>query len=158
VKGFKNFLNKLWRFTMRKISILAALLFSFIAFSNSQSVRDGKWWQGLDKNAKIYFVAGFWNGVTWGDDVLKDALNNLKKNGIINQNTADAVFQKWTAYTDIGSTTVGEIVDRIDNLYSDSQNQPIIVSDIMTIVVLNIQGLSLSNDIMQQLLQTYRKR
>jgi len=143
---------------MRKISILAALLFSFIAFSNSQSVRDGKWWQGLDKNAKIYFVAGFWNGVTWGDDVLKDALNNLKKNGIINQNTVDAVFQKWTAYTDIGSTTVGEIVDRIDNLYSDSQNQPIIVSDIMTIVVLNIQGLSLSNDIMQQLLQTYRKR
>ncbi len=144
---------------MRKI-LIAVVFFSaiFLNFSNAQSVRDGKWWTGLDKNAKIFFVAGFWNGVTWGDDVLKDALSNLKKNNIINQNVADAVFQKWTAYTDIGSITIGEIVDKIDNLYSDPQNQPIVISDMMTVVVLNIQGLSLSNDIMQQLLQSFRQR
>ncbi len=144
---------------MRRIFVaLFALMFSFVSLSNSQSTRDGKWWQSLDKNAKIFFVAGFWNGVTWGDDVLRDALNSLQKNGLINQNTADAIFQKWTAYTDIGSTTIGEIVDRIDNLYSDSRNSTISVSDIMSIVVLNIQGLPLSDDMMQQLLQSFRQR
>ncbi len=144
---------------MKRIFVgLFVLMFAFISLSNSQSKRDGKWWQSLDKNAKIFFVAGFWNGVTWGDDVLKDALNSLQKNGVLNQNTADAVFQKWTAYTDIGSITIGDIVDRIDNLYSDSQNNTIVVSDIMTIVVLNIQGLPLSNDVMQQLLQSYRQK
>lgn len=144
---------------MRRIFVaLFVLTFLFVSLSNSQSARDGKWWQSLDKNAKFFFVAGFWNGVTWGDDVLKDALNSLRKNGLINQGTADAVFQKWTAYTDIGSITVGEIVDRIDNLYSDSQNSAIAVSDIMTVVVLNIQGLPLSNDTMQQLIQSYRQK
>ncbi|CUS76548.1 hypothetical protein JGI6_01977 [Candidatus Kryptonium thompsonii] len=143
---------------MSRVSLVVSVLIIFAASLYSQSVRDGKWWQGLDKNAKIYFVAGFWNGVTWGDDVLKDALANLQKNGIINQNAADAVFQKWTGYTDIGSTKVGEIVDRIDNLYSDPQNQAIVISDMMTVVVLNIQGLSLSTDVMQQLLQSYRQR
>ncbi len=144
---------------MRKI-LIAVITFAVLLlnFSNSQSTRDGKWWSGLDKNAKIFFIAGFWNGVTWGDDVLKDALSNLKKNNVINQNVADAVFQKWTAYTDIGSITIGEIVDKIDNLYSDPQNQPIMISDMMTIVVLNIQGLSLSNDVMQQLLQSFRQK
>ena len=67
-------------------------------------------------------------------------------------------FNKWTGYTDIGSTMVGEIVDRIDNLYSDPQNQAIVISDMMTVVVLKIQGFSLSTDVMQQLLQSYRQR
>ncbi|MFN3134119.1 MAG: hypothetical protein ACK44H_00960 [Candidatus Kryptonium sp.] len=143
---------------MGRFSVVVFALIILVSSLYSQPARDGKWWQGLDKNAKIYFVAGFWNGITWGDDVLKDALTNLQKNGVINQNVADAVFQKWTAYTNIASTTVGEIVDRIDNLYSDPQNQAITISDMMTIVVLNIQGLSLSTDIMQQLLQSYRQK
>lgn len=144
---------------MRRIFVaLFVLMFLSISLLNSQPTRDGKWWQNLDQNAKIFFVAGFWNGITWGDDVLRDALSSLQKNGIINQNTANTIFQKWSAYTNIGSTTVGEIVDRIDNLYSDSQNSSIAVTDIMTIVVLNIQGLSMSDDTMQQLLQNYRQK
>lgn len=144
---------------MRRIFVaLFVLMFLSISLLNSQPTRDGKWWQNLDQNAKIFFVAGFWNGITWGDDVLRDALSSLQKNGIINQNTANTIFQKWSAYTNIGSTTVGEIVDRIDNLYSNSQNSSIAVTDIMTIVVLNIQGLPMSDDTMQQLLQNYRQK
>ncbi len=80
---------------MRRIfAVTFALILFTISFLNSQNVRDGKWWQGLDENARIYFIAEFWNGVTWGDDVLKDALNSLRKNGVIEQNTANAVFQK----------------------------------------------------------------
>ncbi len=144
---------------MRKIFIaILSMLFLLPALSNAQAQRDGKWWKKLDQNAKIYFIAGFWNGVTWGDDVLADALSNLEKNNVINKDIADAIMKKWTAYTNIGSTTVGDIVGRIDNLYSDAQNETINLSDAMTLVVLNIQGLSMSDQIMQQLLQSFRKK
>ncbi len=144
---------------MRKIFIaILSMLFLLPSLSNAQAQRDGKWWKKLDQNAKIYFIAGFWNGVTWGDDVLADALSNLEKNNVINKDIADAIMKKWTAYTNIGSTTVGDIVGRIDNLYSDAQNETINLSDAMTLVVLNIQGLSMSDQIMQQLLQSFRKK
>jgi hypothetical protein len=139
---------------MRKLFVaVLAILFLLPVFSNAQSQRDGKWWKKLDQNAKIYFVAGFWNGVTWGDDVLADALSNLEKNNVINEDIANALMKKWTSYTNIGSTTVGDIVGRIDNLYSDIQNETINLSDAMTLVVLNIQGLSMSDQTMQQLIQ-----
>jgi hypothetical protein len=144
---------------MRKLFVaVLAILFLLPVFSNAQSQRDGKWWKKLDQNAKIYFVAGFWNGVTWGDDVLADALSNLEKNNVINEDIANAIMKKWTSYTNIGSTTVGDIVGRIDNLYSDIQNETINLSDAMTLVVLNIQGLSMSDQTMQQLIQSFRKK
>jgi hypothetical protein len=114
---------------MRKLFVaVLAILFLLPVFSNAQSQRDGKWWKKLDQNAKIYFVAGFWNGVTWGDDVLADALSNLEKNNVINEDIANAIMKKWTSYTNIGSATVGDIVGRIDNFYSDIQNETINLS------------------------------
>jgi len=143
---------------MRKVlSAVIILTLLFVSLSNSQNIRDGKWWQGLDKNAKIYFVAGFWGGVIWDQDVMLNAtLSNLQKENVIDQDAINAILQTLNSYTDIGSTTVGEIVDRIDNLYSDPQNQTVVINDMMTIVVLKIQGLS--NDVVQQLLQGYRQR
>jgi hypothetical protein len=89
---------------------------------------------------------------------LADALSNLEKNNVINENIVNAIMKKWTSYTNIGSTTVGDIVGRIDNLYSDIQNETINLSDAMTLVVLNIQGLSMSDQTMQQLIQSFRKK
>jgi hypothetical protein len=96
--------------------------------------------------------------VTWGDDVLADALSNLEKNNVINEDIANAIMKQWTLYTNTGSATVGDIVGRIDNFYSDIQNETINLSGAMLLVVFDIQGLSMSSPLMQQLIESLRKK
>jgi len=128
-----------------------------ISLSQSQkTVKNAQWWNQMADAEKVDYVGGFWNGVTWSDAVIKDALSQFKKDGRINQDLYDDVFNKWIDYTDIGTTSVGDIVDRLDSFYDNPLNSELTIDEAMDIVVFNIQGLPLSDATVQNLLKTYR--
>ncbi len=146
---------------MRKVIsavILAGLVIGIsVAVSlSANTVKDAEWWNGMSNSSKIDYVGGFWNGVTWSDVVIKDALSDFKKRGVITQETYDGIFNKWLDYTDIGSTTVGDIVGRIDSFYDNPLNKKLTIDETMDIIVFNVQGLSMSDATIQNLLKSYR--
>jgi len=148
---------------MRRIFLAVLVLalvvgITYTVSHSSKTVKDAEWWNGMDNTSKIDYIAGFWNGVTWSDVVIKDVLSNIKKKGAINQGTYDDIFDKWLDYTDIGSTTVGDIVNRIDTFYDNPLNEKLTLDETMDIIVFNIQGLSMSHETIQKLLKSYRDK
>ncbi|OGV96862.1 hypothetical protein A2W24_01725 [Microgenomates group bacterium RBG_16_45_19] len=128
-----------------------------ISLSESQkTVKNANWWNQMEDSEKVDYVGGFWNGVTWSDAVVKDALSHFKTDGRIDQSLHDEIFNKWIDYTDIGTTSVGSIVDRLDSFYDNPLNSELTIEEAMDIVVFNIQGLPLSDATVQNLLKTYR--
>lgn len=123
---------------------------------SSKTVKDAEWWNGMNYSSKVDYVGGFWNGVTWSDVVIKDALSDFKKRGEISQQVYDEIFNKWLDYTDIGTTTVGDIVNRVDGFYDNPLNKKLTIDETMDIIVFNIQGLTMTDPTIQNLLKSYR--
>jgi hypothetical protein len=141
------------------LAVLVLALVIGITYTVSQSsktVKDAEWWNGMNSSSKVDYIAGFWNGVTWSDVVIKDALADFKKRGEISQQVYDDIFNKWLDYTEIGSTTVGDIVNRIDSFYDNPLNQKLTIDETMDIIVFNIQGLTMTDPTIQNLLKSYR--
>lgn len=141
---------------------MAKFLFTFfvIFFASSivvlsQTAKDGTYWEDLSYNEKIAYATAFWNGVDWADRVLGDALKNAE---LDDSDYNDKVLSTFRSYSDIGSTTIGNIVSRIDDFYSDQLNKYVKLINAMDIIVLNIQGLPMDNPSIQSILSTYRQQ
>jgi len=146
---------------MRKVLVAVIFFALVVGFSLSLSesqktVKDGNWWSGMVYAAKVDYIGGFWNGVTWSDAVIKDAMSDFKKKGRLSDELYNDIFNKWLDYTDIGTTSVGDIVTRLDSFYDNPLNSKIKVEGAMDIVVFNIQGLTMSDPTIQNLLKTLR--
>ncbi|MCZ7615254.1 MAG: hypothetical protein M5T52_17360 [Ignavibacteriaceae bacterium] len=69
--------------------------------------------------------------------MLGDALKNSE---LDDSDYNDKVLSTFRSYSNIGSTTIGNIVSRIDDFYSDQLNKYVKLINAMDIIVLNIQG------------------
>lgn len=131
------------------------LIFVSSAIVQSQTARDGTYWEELSYNEKIAYATAFWNGVDWADRVLGDALKNSE---LDDSDYNDKVLSTFRSYSNIGSTTIGNIVSRIDDFYSDQLNKYVKLINAMDIIVLNIQGIPMDNPSIQSILSSYRQR
>ena len=131
------------------------LIFVSSAIVQSQTARDGTYWEDLSDNEKIAYATAFWNGVDWADRVLGDALKNSE---LDDSDYNDKVLSTFRSYSNIGSTTIGNIVSRIDDFYSDQLNKYVKLINAMDIIVLNIQGIPMDNPSIQSILSSYRQR
>jgi hypothetical protein len=134
-------------------------IFVFFFFSSivvkSQTIKDGTYWENLSYNEKIAYATAFWNGVDWADRVLEDALKNEE---LDDSDYNDKTLSTFRSYSNIGSTTIGNIVSRIDDFYSDQLNKYVKLINAMDIIVLNIQGIPMDNPSIQSILSSYRQQ
>jgi hypothetical protein len=120
-----------------------------------QTAKDGTYWENLTYNEKIAYATAFWNGVDWADRVLGDALKNTE---LDDSDYNDKVLSTFRSYSNIGSTTIGNIVSRIDDFYSDQLNKYVKLINATDIIVLNIQGLPMDDPSIQSILSSYRQQ
>lgn len=124
-------------------------------FVRAQTTKDGTYWTNLSYDEKIAYVTAFWNGVDWADRVLGDALKNTE---LDDSDYNDKVLSTFRSYSNIGSTTIGNLVSRIDDFYSDQLNKYVKLINATDIIVLNIQGLPMDNPTIQSILSSYRQQ
>jgi hypothetical protein len=136
------------------LTIFVLFFFSSIVVI-SQTTKDGTYWENLSYNEKIAYATAFWNGVDWADRVLDDALKNAE---LDDSDYNDKTLSTFRSYSNIGSTTIGNIVSRIDDFYSDQLNKYVKLINAMDIIVLNIQGIPMDNPSIQSILSSYRQQ
>jgi hypothetical protein len=136
------------------LTIFVLFFFSSIVVI-SQTTKDGTYWENLSYNEKIAYATAFWNGVDWADRVLEDALKNEE---LDESDYNDKTLSTFRSYSNIGATTIGNIVSRIDDFYSDQLNKYVKLINAMDIIVLNIQGIPLDNPSIQSILSSYRQQ
>lgn len=136
------------------LTIFVLFFFSSIVVI-SQTTKDGTYWENLSYNEKIAYATAFWNGVDWADRVLDDALKNAE---LDDSDYNDKTLSTFRSYSNIGSTTIGNIVSRIDDFYSDQLNKYVKLINAMDIIVLNIQGIPMDNPTIQSILSSYRQQ
>jgi hypothetical protein len=136
------------------LTIFVLFFFSSIVVI-SQTTKDGTYWENLSYNEKIAYATAFWNGVDWADRVLEDALKNEE---LDDSDYNDKTLSTFRSYSNIGATTIGNIVSRIDDFYSDQLNKYVKLINAMDIIVLNIQGIPLDNPSIQSILSSYRQQ
>src|SRR3990172_5552961 len=129
--------------------MLVALSFGIPLSESQKTVKNSVWWNAMTDSQKVNYISGFWNGVTWSDQVIKDAMAYFKKQGDLSDALYDDIFDKWIDYTDIGTTKVGDIVDRLDSFYDNPKNSSIKIEGAMDIIVLVIQGTPMSDPLIQ---------
>ena len=139
----------------KQLFAILVLVFAVSAFTKAQTAKDGVYWSGLTNSEKITYVTAFWNAVDWSDRVLGDALKNKK---LDDSEYNDKVLSVFRSYTDISSTTIGNIVSRLDDFYSEQLNKYVKVMNAMDIIVFNIQGIPMDNSNIQTILSSYRKQ
>lgn len=150
----------------RTISVCVALAV-FLAlcvsvYADEPDDHDGYWWNRNDRMFKLGYIIGLCDGVA-------GVLNSLRRESLILdsyaakpeeekeefwmfwgyypldwQNTADILRtigkREWTDWA-ISSGTYGQLVDGLDEFYSDYRNKTLAISDALPIVGMELRGL-----------------
>jgi hypothetical protein len=132
---------------------IAALLASVPVRNESNRDRDGNWWISQEQLAKYSYMVGFFDGMELGE--------NFSIWGMMKTPTADPAVGKAVSSYDqfsnkyLTNVTNGQVVQGLDEFYSDYRNRRIKVASGVWIVLNEISGKS--KDEMQKLIETYRK-
>ena len=143
-----------------RVSILLALL---VSVHGAQAAgRDGNTWGQLNASEKLNYVAGFFDGVEYGQVTYTGALLTAMadpKNGKFDAKRAEVAKAAGAQANqrlekDFGGVTAGQLVAGLDKVYADYRNTRIGLGDALTVVIRSINGAS--DDSINQLLESKR--
>ena len=138
---------------MPKIFFISLLLLSFNIYSQTNDRRDGNWWNNLDANTKYYFVTGFFDGMDLG--------NNFSYWGITNSNTEcnciSKTIESYNYYADkyFKNVTNVQLVDGLNDFFSDYRNRRIRISSAVWLVTNSIVGTP--KEELDKMIESWRK-
>jgi len=124
-----------------KVLFFLLLFIFFIVPSHTvagENRRDGNWWRGEDKYARITYVTGFFDGMDLGHRFSYWEFTNKKE-------LEDCIYKVITSYDNFcdkyfKNVTNGQIVDGLDSFYADFRNRSIVVHSAVWVVVNSIAG------------------
>ena len=129
---------------MKRIIILAvvllACLFIVPTFAQTSSERDGNWWREQSKDFKYAYVVGIFDGLEVGYDFsYLDFGESPEDKACLSK--VEASFNKHRVRY-LKNVTNGQVVDGLNELYSDYKNRRIKIRAAFFLVLQSIAGLS----------------
>ena len=115
--------------------------------------RDGNEWRSYTENGKSYFVIGFFDGMSLGNNMSYWGIRDKDKNS----NSVVDVFEYYNDYLDNQFTNVtnAQIVDWLNEFYDDFRNRKIRIIFAVWLVVNEIAGEP--KEEMEKMILDYRK-
>jgi len=128
---------------LAKCTLLVPILFLSVIWSSVPAAgtderRDGNWWRTESEVAKLWYVAGFFDGMDLG--------NNFSYWGIAEQksksNCSGQAVESFSALKSryLKNVTNFQIADGLDDFYKDYRNRRILVSNAVWLVINSIAG------------------
>lgn len=111
----------------RLVVLLSLLVLISTAHAQSSNRRDGNWWRAQDRQAKVDYMIGFFDGMSLG--------NNFSYWKYVNQtppsNVPDLVLESYNEYTEkyMMSVSSGQMTDGLDSFFSDYRNRSIRINN-----------------------------
>lgn len=141
----------------KQYAIRTLIVFSIILLNagasheQTENRRDGNWWLAQSELGKSYYVTGFFDGMTLG--------NQFSYWGISDKDDP-ARAKAVASYSEFGDkylkhVTSGQMVDGLDKLYSDYKNRRIMVWGAVWLVANGIAGKSEAE--LQGMIESWRK-
>jgi len=120
------------------VTVLSTLVVSRAVFASAEeNRRDGNWWKTQDVISKLNYMTGFFDGMELGNkfsywDTVKEK----------NSSCSDRSIQSYTKYKNkyVSNVTNGQLVDGVDEFYSDYRNRRITVDNAVWLVMNEIGG------------------
>lgn len=125
--------------------------------------RDGNWWNSLDQQSKLMYVAGIFDGQAYSQMVYTGALLHAMadpRTGKFDADRATVAKQASVLATerlsrDLNNVTAGQLAGGLDKTYGDYRNLRIPATDALIVVIRSINGAS--DEEVTKLLETKRK-
>jgi len=132
----------------RTLALIVLCVSSMLPPSAHANDRDGRWWSQLSQGEKLVYVSGFFDGTIYFAAILTGT--SLKamtdpKTGKFSSTRAEVARAAsqgamQTVQENLSNLTAGQLVDGLDETYSDFRNQGISVSDCIYVVIYAIKG------------------
>ena len=129
---------------MKQITLVFLMIMGTVAYVGADEIRfDGNFWKNSDQTTKEFFVSGVLGGIFAGQDrVMASAMEDVEKGKIDMKCFAAISSLKSSLEADMKKIKVGQIVDGIDEFYSDFKNRSIKVKWAYLVVMQQIKGTS----------------
>ena len=129
---------------MKKLILVAIIILGTVAYGAADEIRfDGNFWNKSDRTVKDFFVSGILGGIIAGQDrVTASAMEGVEKGQVDIKCFAAISSLKNSLEADLEKIEVGQIVDSMDDFFSDSKNRPIKVKWAFLVVMQQIKGTS----------------
>ena len=129
---------------MKKIILIALIILGSVTHVGADEIRfDGNFWNKSDGTVKEFFISGILGGIIAGQDrVMASAMEGVE-NGQIDMKCFAAMSSlKNSLEADMEKIEVGQIVDGMDEFFSDFKNRSIKVKWAYLVVRQQIKGTS----------------
>ena len=129
---------------MKQITLVFLMIMGTVAYVGADEIRfDGNFWKNSDQTTKEFFVSGVLEGVFTGQDrVMASTMEGVEKGTIGMKCFAAISSLKSSLEADMEKIKVGQLVDGIDEFYSDFKNRSIKVKWAYLVVMQQIKGTS----------------
>lgn len=135
-------------------AIVIAIALGCPAHAQEQTRRDGNWWRTTSPEQQLSYMTGFVDGLALGHDFSYWSLKDQGgKPDVIGGTRAMKAYDE--SYSLLEKTTNGQLAEGLTKVYGDYRNRRILVSDMVWIVIMGINGMSDKD--MQILLENHRK-
>jgi hypothetical protein len=133
----------------RLIIVTSALLIASSAFAQPAR-RDGNWWNDQDRNYKLGYAAGLFDGLDLGRDFATWGLAP-KDPCIVNSLEST---EKYIAGF-VAEATAGQLVDGLDDFYKDYRNRTIMADRAVWLVLNGVAGTPAAK--LQEMIESHRR-
>lgn len=129
---------------MKKLILVAIIILGTVAYGAADEIRfDGNFWNKSDRTVKDFFVSGILGGIIAGQDrVMASAMEGVEKGQVDLKCFAAVSSLKNSLEADMEEIEVGQIVDDMDEFYSDFKNRSIKVKWAFLVVRQQTKGTS----------------
>ena len=117
--------------------------------------RDGNWWLSLTEEFRLKYIVGFFDGMDLGRDF--SIWKWLRASNKALDPCLDKVAESYSEYNEkyLKNVTNGQLVDGLDNFYSDYRNRRITLKNAVWLVVNGIAGTP--QDQLNKMIENWRR-
>lgn len=134
--------------------MLIAVLLLVPAFSTAQDTRrDGNWWNQESNEHKVYFMAGFFDGMDLGNNFSYWGMSEKGKDGGCDDQAVRSYNDQSRKF--FPNVTNVQLVEGLDTFYKDYRNRSIRIKNAVWLVVNGIAGTP--QDKLDKMIENYRK-
>ncbi len=137
---------------MKNLLFFIAMLVCLSVLAMGEDRRDGNFWRELNEDDRAMYIIGIYDGISighnfsyWGNVKDKQAFKKF-----LEVDTFNEYFDKY-----LTNTRSDQVVDGLNELYTDFRNRKIKIMDAVWLVLYQIAGASESE--MASILKNYRK-
>jgi len=127
---------------MKKIILAVLIILGSVAYSGADEVRfDGNFWRQQDRIMKEFFIAGVMGGINAGQDRVVGSAMEGVGDGKISMECFNTISgMKKSQEAALKKIEVGQLIDGIDEFYSDFKNRSVKVGWSFIVVMQQIKG------------------